>query len=78
MADVYTMGDAKGAQTILDAEPTSHAKLVRMGDRGLLHGGSLVFCEGPYLVRVVAYKQSPEVQTALQELGREIERRLSK
>ena len=49
---------------------------MQVGDKGFLYGGSLVFCKGRYLVRVVAYKQSPEAQKALQELGGEIERRL--
>ena len=76
VADVYTMGEAKGARTILEAEPMNQAKSVQIGDSGVLYGGSLVFSKGPYLVRIVAYKQSPEVQAALQELGREIARRL--
>ncbi len=77
VADVYTMGDAKGAMTILEAEPASQAQPAHLGDSGRLYSGSLVFCKGRYLVRIVAYKQTPEVQAALQELGREIERRLS-
>jgi hypothetical protein len=76
VVDVYTMGDAKGARTILDAEPAGQAKPVDIGETGRLYSGALVFCKGRFLVRVVAYKQSPEVQQALQDLSREIEWRL--
>jgi Family of unknown function (DUF6599) len=77
VVDIYTMQDAKGARAILDGEPSGQAKALQIGDSGRLYGGSLVFCKGRYLVRGVAYKQSSEVQQALQDLGREIERRLS-
>ncbi len=78
VVDIYTMGDAKGAQAILEGEPAGQAKPAPIGDSGRLYGGSLVFCKGRYLVRAVAYKQSPEVQQALQDLSSEIERRLSR
>jgi hypothetical protein len=77
VVDIYTMGDAKSAGAILEGEPAGQAKPVSIGDGGRLYGGSLVFRKGRYLVRAVAYKQSSEVQQALQDLGREIERRLS-
>ncbi len=77
VVDIYTMGNAQGARTIFESEPASQAKSVPLGDSGRLYTGSLVFRRGPYLVRVVAYKQSPEVQAALQALGYGIERRLS-
>lgn len=77
VVDVYTMTNAQGARTIFEGEPASQAKSVQLGDGGRLYTGSLVFCRKQYLVRIVAYKQSPEVQTALQALARGIERRLS-
>ncbi|MGZ4816368.1 MAG: DUF6599 family protein [Terriglobales bacterium] len=76
VVDIYTMKDAAGARTIFEGEPAGQAKAAQLGDSGRLYGGSLVFCKGPYLVRLVAYKPSAEVQQALRELGREIERRL--
>jgi len=76
VVDVYTMSSAAGARTILESEQGSGAKSVQIGDRAQLYAGSLVFCKGSHLVRIVAYKQTPEVATALQDLGREIERRL--
>ncbi len=77
VVDIYTMGDAKGARAILEGEPAGQAKPVSIGDGGRLYGGSLVFCKGRSLVRAVAYKQSSEVQQALQDLSSEIARRLS-
>jgi hypothetical protein len=76
VVDVYTMGDAKGARTIFEAEAAGQAKPAQIGESGRLFSGALVFCKGRFLVRLVAYKQSPEVQQALQDLGRGIERRL--
>jgi hypothetical protein len=77
VVDVYTMNDAKGARAILEGEPAGQSKSVQLGDSGRLYTGSLIFCKGRYLVRVVAYKQTPDVPQALQGLGREIERRLA-
>jgi hypothetical protein len=77
VVDIYTMANAHGARTIFDGEPASQAKSVQLGDSGRLYTGSLVFCRRDYFVRVVAYKQTPEVQQALQDLARGIERRLS-
>jgi Family of unknown function (DUF6599) len=78
VVDIYTMADAKGARTIFDGEPAAQAKSVPLGDAARQSGTSLVFYKGPYLVRLVAYKESPEGQAALKDLGREIERRLSR
>ena len=77
VVDIYTMGNAQGARTIFEGEPASQAKSVQLGDGGRLYTGSLVFWRKQYLVRIVAYKQSPEIQTALQALARGIDRRLS-
>lgn len=77
VVDIYTMGNPQGARAIFEREPASQAKSVQLGDGGRLYAGSLVFCRKQYLVRIVAYKQSPEVQTALQALARGIDRRLS-
>jgi hypothetical protein len=77
VVDIYTMADVAGARKILESEPASGAQSVQLGDAARLHAGSLVFIKGPHLIRIVAYKESPEVQPALLELGRWIERRLS-
>jgi len=75
--DIYIMANAAGARKILEAEPTGEAKSVQLGDSARLYAGSLIFIKGPYLVRIVAYKVSPDVQPALLELGRGIETRLA-
>ncbi|HYH01381.1 MAG TPA: DUF6599 family protein [Terriglobales bacterium] len=78
VADVYTMSDAQGAQTIFEADPAGNAKTVPLGDAARSYSQSLVFRKGPYLVRIVAYQDAPEVQQALVDLGRGIESILSK
>ncbi len=78
VVDVYTMGNADGAASILDSEPTSDAKSVPLGDSARLYGESLVFREKSYLVRIVAYQESAEVAPALLQLGQGIERRLKR
>src|SRR5579863_5327289 len=75
--DVYDMGTSTGARTIFDSETANGAQTVQLGDAGRLYSGSIVFRKGKYLVRLVAYKEGTEVQSALQDLGREIERRLA-
>jgi len=77
VAEVYSMASTAGARTIFESEPAGQAKPLQLGDTGRLYAGSMVFCKGRYLVRIVAYKELPEVQPALQALGREIERHLS-
>jgi len=77
VVDVYTMASAGAAQTIFQSEPAGQAKPLQLGDNGRLYAGSLVFVKGKYLVRIVAYKELPEVPPALQGLGREIETHLS-
>lgn len=76
VVDVYTMGGADGARTIFDSEPQDQSQDAKVGDSARLYSGSLVFRKGKYIVRIVAYQQSPEVQQAIQALGHGIERRL--
>ncbi len=76
VVDVYDMSSAAGARTILESEQGA-AKSVPIGDRAQLYAGSLVFCKGSHLVRIVAYKQTPDVAPALQDLGHAIERHLA-
>lgn len=78
VVDIYTMGNTEGAKRILESEPAGNAKSVQLGDSARLYGQSLVFRKGPYLVRIVAYEESSEVQQALLELGRGIEQRLAR
>lgn len=74
--DVYVMRDAEGATKIFESETAGDAKQVQLGDAARLYSQSLVFRKGPYLVRIVAFKQSSEVPQALLALGKNIEPRL--
>ena len=76
VADIYALGSMEGAKKILDSEPTAEAKPVQVGDGARLYSQSLVFRKGSFLVRVVAYQETAEVQQALLDLGRGIEQRL--
>jgi hypothetical protein len=76
--DIYTMGNAEGAEKIFRSEPAVDAKPIQLGDDARLHSQSLVFRKGAYLVRIVAFEQSAETQQALLQLGRSIESRLSR
>jgi len=74
--DIHVMAAADGPRKIMDAESAAESQSVALGDAGRLYGGSLIFRSGQYLVRMVAYKSSPEVSKALVELGRGIEKKL--
>lgn len=76
VADIYVMAAAEGAKRILDSENAANSRPAALGDAGRLYGASLVFRKGPHLVRLVAYKESPQVSKALEELARGIERKL--
>jgi len=78
VVDVYTMENPAGAGKILDSEPAGDAKPVQLGDGARLYAQSLIFRKGPDLVRVVAYEGSADTPQAILELGRSIERRLTK
>jgi hypothetical protein len=75
-ADIHVMAAAGGPRQIMDSEPSADSQPLALGDSGRLYEASLIFRKGPYLVRLVAYKQSPEVGKALVELALGIERRL--
>jgi hypothetical protein len=77
-ADVYTMSDTNAAQTIFDSDPAGNAKTVALGDAARAFSQSVVFRRGPYLVRIVAFQDSPDTQQALTQLAQAIEKKLSK
>lgn len=76
VVDIYTMSNVDGAAQIFNSEPPGDAKPVRLGDAARLFSQSLVFRKGRYLVRLVAYEESPDTPQALLALGRGIEQRL--
>ena len=76
--DIYTMGNAEGAETIFKSEAAVDVKPVQLGDAARSSGQSLVFRKGAFLVRIVAFEESAETQQALLQLGRGIELRLAR
>ena len=77
VVDIYTMGNAEGAEKIFKSEPAVDAKPIQLGDGARLSSQSLVFRKGAYLVRIVAYEESAETQQALLQLGRGVGLRLA-
>jgi uncharacterized protein DUF6599 len=78
VVDIYTMENLEGAAKIFESEPAGGAKPVPLGDSARLYGQSLIFRKGPNLVRIVAYEESAETPQAIVQLGRSIERRLTR
>ncbi|MBZ5614387.1 MAG: hypothetical protein LAO23_10290 [Acidobacteriia bacterium] len=76
--DIYTMGNAEGAAKILESEPAVDGNPIQLGDAARLHGQSLVFRKGAFLVRIVAFDDSAGTEQALLQLGQGIELRLAK
>ena len=74
--DIYTMGNAAGAQKILEAGQTSDAKRVQLGDEGVAYAQSVTFRKGSYLVRIVAYESTPGAPQALLALAHGVEAKL--
>ena len=76
VVDVHTMGDAAGAQKILDTGKTSDAAKVQLGDGGVAYAQSIVFRKGPNLVRIVAYQSAPGTPEALAAMAHGVESKL--
>ena len=74
--DVYTMGDSAGAEKILEKSQSKDAKTVSLGDAGVAYAQSVIFRKGPYLVRIVAYQDTPGAQQALIALAHGVEAKL--
>ncbi len=77
VADIYTFSDPAGAKAIFDSEPSAGAATPPVGDAARLYEQSLIYRKGRYLVRIVAYQATPELQQALLALGKSIEPRLA-
>ena len=76
VVDVYTMNSSEGAKSIFDSEPAMDAQTPTLGDASRLYSQSLIFRKGPFLVRMVAYQESPQLLQAMLELGHAIETKL--
>ena len=77
IADIYTFSDPASAKVIFDSEPSAAAATPPVGDAARLYEQSLIYRKGRYLVRIVAYQATPELQQALLALGKSIEPRLA-
>jgi hypothetical protein len=78
VVDVYTMANRDGAAKIFESEPARNAKPVSLGDNARLYSQSLLLQKGRYLVRIMAYDESPEIQQGILELGHGLARHLEK
>jgi hypothetical protein len=76
VVDVYTMGDSAGARKILESAVSNGASKVEVGDAGIAYEQSVIFRKGRYLVRIVAYEDTPGTGQALLALARGVEARL--
>ena len=78
VVDIYTMSSPTGAKAIFDSEPSMGASTPQLGDAARLYEQSLVFRQGKFLVRIVAYQSSPLLAQGLLDLGKRIDQRLIK
>lgn len=76
VVDVHTMGNAAGAQKILETGQSKDAQTVAIGDAGIAYAQSVAFRKGPYIVRIVAYESLPDGQQALMALAHGVEAKL--
>ncbi len=76
LVDVYAMGDSAGARKILESGKTNDGQSVQVGDAGIAYAQSVTFRKGPYLVRIVAYEDTPGAQQALIALAHGVETKL--
>lgn len=74
--DIHTMSNADGPKAIFDSEPAMDAATPQVGEAARQFKQSLLFRKGRYLVRIVAYQDSPELEQGLIEFGHAIEKRL--
>jgi hypothetical protein len=77
-ADIYSFTESTGAKAIFDSEPTANAATPQVGDAARLYEQSLIFRDGRYLVRIVAYQAASQMQQALLDLGKAIQQKLPK
>ena len=78
VVDIYTMADVAAAKTIFESEPTAGAFTPQVGDTARLYEQSLIFRQGRFLVRIIAYQSSPNLSQGLLDLGKRIDEGLIK
>lgn len=74
--DIYTMSSAAGAKSIFESEPAMDAQTRSIGDAARQYPQSFIFRKGRYLVRIVAFQDSPGVTQAMYNLGAAIEKKI--
>ncbi|HEY1254152.1 MAG TPA: DUF6599 family protein [Terracidiphilus sp.] len=74
--DVYAMGSADGARTILEKGQSKDAQTVQLGDAGVAYAQSVIFRKGPALVRITSFEATPNGQAALLALAHGVELKL--
>jgi formate hydrogenlyase subunit 6/NADH:ubiquinone oxidoreductase subunit I len=78
VADIHLMEAPQGAASIFESEPSAGSRPVALGDAGRSYGQSLTFRRGAFLVRLVAYQDTPLTERALVSLAQAIEARLAR
>jgi len=76
VVDIHVMKSPEGAEKLLAAESSQGSRPASVGKEARLFPASLVFRKGQFLVRVVAYEETPEIGEALLELGQATEKKL--
>lgn len=76
VADVFVMKDRAGAMAAFESQPANGSLPVQIGDAGREYPEMLMFRQGRFFMRVVAYDAGPEVPGAMLLLGRAIEERV--
>jgi len=77
VADVHLMSSSDGTKKLFESESSTGSQSVAVGDAARLYGQMLVFRKGPYLVRLVAYQDTPELREKMIALAHAIERKLA-
>jgi len=78
VTDIHLLKTSEGARKLFESESSKESQHAPLGDDARLSKGMLTFYHGPYFVRLVAYKDDPEVAKALFDLGRAIDRKLTR
>lgn len=76
VVDVHTMSNPDGARKILETGLSSEAKSIQLGDQAVAYAQSVSFRKGNYLVRIVAYENTPDTPQALIALAHGVEAKL--
>jgi hypothetical protein len=77
VVDIYTMSSPQAAKTIFDSEPALDSQSPTLGDAARLFSQSLIFRKRAYLVRMVAYQESPQISPAMLNLGHVVEKKIA-